>query len=159
MKAFVLATCLLIMIVYAADAQLVERLPEALTKCPSVVTQCAPNPSTLLTCYDTWYCLLKVLGVVDENDVLMDKRALEFCEFLITDPKETAHCEKVASQCFEKGNQISGSDSEKTRVKLTCTVNSGLPSLVLSIPNLTNIPGLIDAVGNLNLPNRIEEIL
>ncbi|XP_036149152.1 venom allergen 2 [Monomorium pharaonis] len=129
-NAIVLATCLLITVVYAADPEQVRKVRSTLAECAKTFPKCGNDPKDSLMCLDAWICTLGKFDAIDKNGAMVDKKAIEFCNNLISDSNNVAHCEKVANGCFEKGNQSSGSDNEKTRVKLECAIEAGLPNLI-----------------------------
>ncbi|XP_036149141.1 venom allergen 2 [Monomorium pharaonis] len=130
MKAIVLATCLLITVVYAADPEQVRKVHSTLGECAKTFPKCGNDPKDFLMCTDAWICTIEKFDTIDKNGALIEKKAIGFCSTLISDANNVAQCEKEVNGCFEKGNQSSGSDSEKTRVKVDCVVKAGTPKLI-----------------------------
>ncbi|XP_025997280.1 venom allergen 2-like [Solenopsis invicta] len=134
MKAFVLATCLLVTMVYAFDLNEVKQfLHPSLLICAKTLPKCGNEPRDILIRPDVWYCTLSKRGIIQKNGAIILQKALRYCELVIS-PDYTDYCKKTVSECIEKGsvNENSGPNNEtiKSQAAIECAIKKGLPNFV-----------------------------
>ncbi|XP_036148704.1 uncharacterized protein LOC105830204 [Monomorium pharaonis] len=140
MKAFMLATCLLIMVVYAADAQ-VSTIASALPTCLSSLQPCVGlNLNNVLACPKIWNCLFEATNVKDANSELTEQGFSQFCSILTTET------ETNEEKCNTLGNMCFGSNEQNPT---ECLIGQGLPNYILTAPNLTNLENIAELLEQL----------
>ncbi|XP_011866718.1 PREDICTED: venom allergen 2-like [Vollenhovia emeryi] len=123
MKTFVLATCLLATVIYAVDHEQLKHMYELFNECikhENITENVELRP-------DVWFCVLSKRGVIDENDVIVKEEAMSYCEAVTICPQG---CKKIVTKCIREGNQVPGSNKEKSLATLECDLKSDILNLV-----------------------------